>query len=204
MAGAALGLYVLWFGLAFGLRTVVQVRRSGDTGWRGGSFAGRPGSAEWWAGVLFAVAVVLGVAAPVAGLLGLEPLVDLRPAGRAVAVAVTVAGIALTLVAQMAMGNSWRVGVDATERTDLVTGGPFGLVRNPIFSAMLVTAVGLTAMVPNVVAVAGLIALVAALELQVRGCEEPYLLASHGRAYADYARRVGRFIPAVGRLSPRR
>jgi protein-S-isoprenylcysteine O-methyltransferase Ste14 len=204
MAGAALALYGVWFALAFGLRTLIQVRRSGDSGWRGGSFGGRPGSAEWWAGVLFAVAIAVGVAAPVAGLLGLDPLVELGDVGQAVAVGVAAAGIALTLLAQMAMGDSWRIGVDAGERTDLVTRGPFGLVRNPIFSAMLVTAVGLTAMVPNVIAAVGLAALVAALELQVRGCEEPYLLASHGHAYADYAGRVGRFVPAVGRLSPRR
>lgn len=204
MAAAALGLYAVWFGLAFGWRTVMQVRRSGDTGWRGGSFGGRPGSAEWWAGVLFVVAIVVGVAAPVAGLVGLDPLVEPGGAGQALAVGVAVAGIVATLVAQLAMGDSWRIGVDAEERTEMVTRGPFALVRNPIFSAMLVTAVGLTLMVPNAIAVAGLVALGGALELQVRGCEEPYLLATHGRAYADYAGRVGRFFPSVGRLSPRR
>jgi protein-S-isoprenylcysteine O-methyltransferase Ste14 len=203
MAVVALVLYVLWFGLAFGWRTAVQVRRSGDTRWRGGSFGGRPGSAEWWAGVLFAMAIVVGVAAPVVALLGLDPLVDLGAIGRAAALGVAVAGIVATVLAQLAMGDSWRIGVDTDERTELVTTGPFAVVRNPIFAAMLVTAVGLTAMVPNTLAVAGLVALVSALELQVRGCEEPYLLAAHGRAYANYAGRVGRFLPAVGRLSAR-
>lgn len=44
-------------------------------------------------------------------------------------------GIAATLYAQIAMGNSWRIGVDPTERTTLVTNGPFALVRNPTFAA---------------------------------------------------------------------
>jgi protein-S-isoprenylcysteine O-methyltransferase Ste14 len=39
------------------------------------------------------------------------------------------------------MGASWRIGVDPSERTDLVTGGAFALVRNPIFSAMLLTGI---------------------------------------------------------------
>jgi protein-S-isoprenylcysteine O-methyltransferase Ste14 len=28
----------------------------------------------------------------------------------------------------------------------------------------------------------------------------PHLLSMHGRAYADYAARVGRFVPGVGRI----
>ena len=41
------------------------------------------------------------------------------------------------------MGESWRIGVDVQERTSLVTAGVFGLVRNPIFSAMCVASIGL-------------------------------------------------------------
>jgi protein-S-isoprenylcysteine O-methyltransferase Ste14 len=84
-------------------------------------------------------------------------------------------GLAGTLYAQLAMGESWRIGVDEGERTALVTGGPFAIVRNPIFSAMIPTSVGLTLIVPNVVALAGLTALALALEVQVRLVEEPYL-----------------------------
>jgi protein-S-isoprenylcysteine O-methyltransferase Ste14 len=32
--------------------------------------------------------------------------------------------------------------------------------------------------------------------------EEPYLRTTHGPAYADYASRVGRFIPGIGKASP--
>jgi protein-S-isoprenylcysteine O-methyltransferase Ste14 len=112
----------------------------------------------------------------------------------------SVGGIAATLGAQLAMGDSWRVGVDPGERTELVTSGPFALVRNPIYGAMLPTTLGLVMLVPNWVAFAGLAALVLALEVQVRVVEEPYLLRAHGDAYARYAARVGRFVPGVGRL----
>ena len=99
------------------------------------------------------------------------------------------------------MGTSWRIGVDHEERTDLVTTGPFALVRNPIFSAMIPTALGLVLLVPSWVAILGFVGLIAALELQVRVVEEPYLLKAHGDRYADYARRVGRFVPGLGRLT---
>ena len=116
-------------------------------------------------------------------------------------VTVTVTGIVLTVVAQRSMGESWRIGVDATERTDLVTGGAFRWARNPIFTAMLTTATGLAMMIPNLVALAGLASLGAALEAQVRLVEEPYLLRTHGDRYRSYARTVGRFTPGIGRLN---
>lgn len=198
MAVAALVLYLAWFVLAFGVRTLIHLRRTGNSGFKG--LGGRPGSLEWSAGVLFVVALLFGVAAPVAALAGLDPI-GLLDAGWIgwVGAALATIGVAATLGAQLSMGSSWRIGVDENERTDLVTGGAFELVRNPIFSAMLVTAVGLTMMVPNIIAIIGLAALVVALELQVRGVEEPYLVAVHGDDYLAYKRRVGRFMPRVGR-----
>jgi protein-S-isoprenylcysteine O-methyltransferase Ste14 len=97
------------------------------------------------------------------------------------------------------MGASWRVGVDAAERTELVTGGLFARVRNPVFTAMTFTAAGLALMVPTVIPALALMVLVVAIELQVRVVEEPYLSVVHGRAYDAYAARAGRFVPGIGR-----
>ena len=146
---------------------------------------------------------MLGALAPLLALAGvLEPVAALESDPvQAAGLVLAVAGIAATLYAQIAMGTSWRIGVDPAERTELVTSGPFSLVRNPIFAAMLPTALGLTLIVPSWVAIAGLAGLGVALELQVRIVEEPYLLRTHGEAYRAYAARVGRFVPGVGRLS---
>ena len=200
MPTLALVLYVVYLLLAFGLRTVVQLRRTGSTGFKG--IGGRPGSVEWLAGVGFTLAIVLGASAPILDLLDVvDPIDALNGHGaHAVGTVLAVAGIAGTLFAQMAMGESWRIGVDPEERTELVTSGPFALVRNPIFSAMLPTALGLVLVVPSWVAIAGLVGLLVALEVQVRVVEEPYLRRTHGDRYADYARRTGRFVPGVGRL----
>ena len=199
MAALALCLYGLWAALAFGLRAMVQLRRTGDSGFRG--FHGTPGSAEWWAGILFAVAVAAGVLAPVADLTGLlEPVGWLHRNGVQIAGAVLAGlGVLGTLAAQLAMGDSWRVGVDPGERTALVTDGPFRWVRNPIFTAMLATGFGLALMVPNVLALVGAAGLLVGLELQVRLVEEPYLVRVHGDTYRAYAARVGRFLPGIGR-----
>lgn len=203
MAWVALGCFALYLGLAFGLRTLVQLRRTGSSGFRGVS--GRPGSAEWLGGILFVVALVAGVAAPVLDLAGVLDPVGVLDADvtRAAGIAIFALGLAATLAAQFAMGDAWRIGVDPDERTELVTSGPFALVRNPIFSGMLPASLGLALMVPNAAALLGLLALLVALEIQVRLVEEPYLLTAHGRRYADYAAGVGRFVPGVGRLRRR-
>lgn len=200
MPELALALYALYLGVGFGLRTAIQLKRTGSSGFHG--ISGRPGSAEWLAGVGFAVALVMGAAAPVLALAGVaDPIagVDQR-ALHVLGGLLAVLGIVATFSAQVVMGDSWRIGVDPGERTRLVTTGPFAVVRNPIFSAMLPTALGLALLVPNWVALAGLVGLAIALELQVRVVEEPYLLRTHGEAYADYAAGVGRFVPGVGRL----
>ena len=198
MDAVALASYALYLALAFGFRSIVQLRRSGDAGFRG--IGGTVGSAEWVAGVLFAAALILGVAAPAMALLDLvEPLALDRFPLHIVGVVLFLVGLAATLGAQLAMGRSWRIGVDASERTELVTHGPFAWVRNPIFSAMLPTSLGLVLMVPSWLAVTGIVALLFALELQVRVVEEPYLRRVHGEAYAQYEARVGRFVPHLGR-----
>ena len=171
---------------------------TGSSGFKG--LSGRIGSVEWVAGVLFVVALVGGAA-------GAALHVDAAVLRSLAAGGLKTAGIVLfalgalaTVAAQAAMGASWRIGVDETETTQLVTDGPFALARNPIFTTMVVTALGLFLIVPNVVTFVAFLALLLALELQVRVVEEPYLLKKHGDSYRDYARKVGRFVPWLGRL----
>ena len=203
MALAALGHFGLYLALAFGARMVLHLRRTGSAGFKG--ISGRPGSAEWTGGVLFAVALGLGLAAPVLDLLEImEPVTFLgRLPFRVLGLAMFALGLAGTLIAQVAMGDSWRIGVDESEKTELVTAGPFAVVRNPIFAAMIPTSLGLALLVPNVVALAAFLVLLAALELQVRLVEEPYLMRTHGEHYLVYASRVGRFVPGVGKVKTR-
>ena len=204
MPAEALAFYGIYFAVAFVARSLVQYHRTGSTGFRGVS--GAAGSAEWWGGVLFVLAFALGVLGAVLQLLDVVEPIDAIDTEfvQAAGAGMFLGGFLTTIVAQLAMGDSWRIGVDESERTELVTGGPFAAVRNPIFSGMIPVTLGFTLLVPNPLAVAGFVALVVALEIQTRLVEEPYLLATHGDTYAGYAARVGRFFPYVGRLRPRR
>ncbi len=102
--------------------------------------------------------------------------------------------------AQLGMGESWRIGVSDDQRTDLVTGGWFSLCRNPIYTSMIAGWSGFALMVPTWLGFAAVVVIALGLELQVRAVEEPYLTRTHGDEYSQYASRVGRFAPGVGRL----
>jgi protein-S-isoprenylcysteine O-methyltransferase Ste14 len=197
VAAAAAVLAGIWFLVAFALRIAVQVVRHRDTGVR--LDAGPPLSVGWWARWLFTGSVVAVAVAPVLVAAGVvDPLAALDgPVVAGGGLVVALAGVVLTFWAQLAMGASWRIGVDPAEQTALVTGGPFAVVRNPIFSTMALTALGLTLMAPTVGGLVALAVLVLALELQVRAVEEPHLVALHGPAFAAYAARTGRFVPRL-------
>ncbi|HZC11839.1 MAG TPA: isoprenylcysteine carboxylmethyltransferase family protein [Mycobacterium sp.] len=197
-AEVALALLTVFGLLGFAWRAWLQRRRTGSTGFRG--ISGAIGSVEWIAGAGFVVALAVAVVGPLLQLSGaIGPPPGLQLEGIQIAgIALALLGIVLTVWAQLDMGDSWRVGVDASETTALVHTGMFGRVRNPIYTAMLTFDFGMALLTPNFVTIAGLILAVIALELQVRRVEEPYLRDKHGAAYRGYTASVGRFVPGVG------
>ena len=196
MPELALFLLVVYGLVGFVARMLLQLRRTGSTGFKG--LSGAPGSAEWLGGVLLVVGIALAVVGVVADLARIG-LLD-GEIGQAAGAGLAMGGIVTTAYSQLAMGDHWRIGVDESERTALVTSGPFALVRNPIYTGMIPFFAGVALMVPNAVTLAGALLVLVALELRTRLVEEPYLLRVHGEEYARYAARVGRFLPAVGRL----
>ena len=201
MPVVALVLFAVFGLLGFGWRSWLQHRRTGSTGFRG--ISGRIGSVEWFAGVGFVLSMAVAVFAPALQLAGvLYPVGFLHaPWIQITGIALALVGIAATVYAQVDMGDSWRIGVDPSETTTLVRQGVFGIVRNPIFTAMLIFGLGIALVTPNVLAIVGLVLLVVTIEVQVRVVEEPYLSTTHGDAYRDYLAGVGRFVPGVGRIS---
>jgi protein-S-isoprenylcysteine O-methyltransferase Ste14 len=109
------------------------------------------------------------------------------------------AGLLFTLVAQAQMGASWRIGIDERP-TGLVSHGLFRVVRNPVFTGMLLTLSGLVLVSPSPWTLMAWLHALLLISLQAR-LEERHLLDLHGEAYRRYASRVGRFVPGLGRLA---
>jgi protein-S-isoprenylcysteine O-methyltransferase Ste14 len=200
VAELALGLWALFGVVAVVGRVLLHLRRTGSTGLRGVS--GARGSPEWLGGMAFLAAIGLGVGGPLLDLAGwIDPREAIDgPAAHVTGLVLYTLGLAGLLWSQLTMGASWRIGVDESERTALVTAGPFRVVRNPIFTTMAFMWTGLALLVPNLLTLASVVLLVIALELQTRLVEEPYLTRIHGDEYLRWASRAGRFFPGLGRL----
>jgi protein-S-isoprenylcysteine O-methyltransferase Ste14 len=201
MAGVALVGWLVFFAIGAGWRSWHQHRLTGNHGFR--LLSAPAGSPEQLAGAAVAAGAAVSVAAPVLVLLGVAGTWRAleSPAVAALALALYVAGTAVTVRAQLDMGASWRIGVDRRERTALATRGLYRHARNPIYSGMLLVWMAEALLVPNAVSVAGVALTLGAIHLLVRRVEEPHLLVVHGESYRAYARSVGRFVPRIGRLA---
>ena len=97
------------------------------------------------------------------------------------------------LIAQIQMGDSWRIGIDEKTNSPLVQHGLFGVSRNPIFLGMLVMLVGLLLAIPTAATLIVTLLGFALIHIQVR-LEEPFLLDKYGEAYRVYQKRVRRWL----------
>jgi protein-S-isoprenylcysteine O-methyltransferase Ste14 len=116
--------------------------------------------------------------------------------GAAVCVAATVA----TFSCWREMGKSWRIGIDPGESTALVFTGAFRFVRHPIYALSILLVLGTLATTPTLLMLVLAVLHAGLLQFEAHR-EEQYLLGKHGESYAQYQRRVGRFMPRALRRS---
>lgn len=109
-----------------------------------------------------------------------------------VGVALLLLSLVWTGLAQVQMGESWRIGIDQRNRTNLVQRGVFSLSRNPIFLGMILTLLGLFLVIPNAITLLTFVMGAVLIQVQVR-LEEEFLRKSHGEEYSVYCRRVRRW-----------
>jgi protein-S-isoprenylcysteine O-methyltransferase Ste14 len=113
-----------------------------------------------------------------------------------------VVGAAVMLLADgllawtMLVFGSWRLLARIGPTHTLVTSGPFGLVRHPLYLAWMLLALGSFLWIPTAWVLGGLVAVVAASERRARA-EERLLAATFGERYRAYLSRVWRWIPGL-------
>jgi protein-S-isoprenylcysteine O-methyltransferase Ste14 len=122
----------------------------------------------------------------------------LRDVLAAAGIALIFAGLIVFAAAELNLGASWRVGIEESAKPGLVTSGLYAYSRNPIYLGILTILTGYTALVPTWLSIAVLAGTYVGLRFQI-AAEEDYLTRSYGQAFLNYARRVGRFLPWLGR-----
>ena len=96
-------------------------------------------------------------------------------------------------IGQAQMSGSFRMGIDASEKTTLVRHGFFSWSRNPIYLGLLAGVAGFFLVAPNALSFGAFVAAWIGIKIQVR-LEEEYLLSHHGDAYREYQATVRRWI----------
>jgi len=99
----------------------------------------------------------------------------------------------LVWIAQSQMANSWRIGIDEKNKTELVTNGLFSLSRNPIFLGVMIANIGLFLIIPNAFTLLIVALSTVSINTQIR-LEETFLKKAHRKAYSDYCRKVRRWV----------
>lgn len=112
-----------------------------------------------------------------------------------VGLALLLLGQGFAIWARVNIGQDWGSPMSTKEDPDLVTSGPYALVRHPIYSGIVLALVGTaTALNWTWLYAAGLVAIYFTYSASV---EERYLTRCFPESYPSYKRMTKRFIPLV-------
>jgi protein-S-isoprenylcysteine O-methyltransferase Ste14 len=114
---------------------------------------------------------------------------------RIIADVLAVAGLIIAMSARIMLGGNWSARVTLKEDHELIQGGPYRVVRHPIYSGLLLMILG-TAVIGG--QVGGFIALaICFVGFWMKLRQEEALLSQHLPGYSDYMRRTKALVPFV-------
>lgn len=99
----------------------------------------------------------------------------------------------LVWIAQSHMRDSWRIGIDEENETELITSGFFSISRNPIFLGIMIANVGLFLVLPNAFTLLIISLSTTSINTQIR-LEEAFLIEAFGEQYEQYRKNVKRWL----------
>jgi protein-S-isoprenylcysteine O-methyltransferase Ste14 len=110
---------------------------------------------------------------------------------------IAIGSIWFCLAAVRTLGKQWALVARVVDGHELITQGPYGIVRNPIYLGMfgLLLATGLAVSRWQAL-LAGIALFLIGNELRIRS-EEKLLVEAFGKKFDDYARRVPAFFPRI-------
>jgi len=116
---------------------------------------------------------------------------------RIVGLALTFTGTLVFIIAMLTMRDSWRAGIPAKDKTEIVTSGIYSISRNPAFFGFDLTYIGFYLAFDNLLLLVATLFVITIIHLQILE-EEKFLTYRFGEKYLEYKKRVGRYL----KLSP--
>lgn len=111
-----------------------------------------------------------------------------------ICVALIAVGLAFCWWARLHLGRLWSASVTAKAEHRVIDTGPYGLVRHPIYTGLLLAILATMAAKGTAWGIAGAVFLTIGIVMKAR-LEERFLRGELGNAYDDYARRVPMLVP---------
>jgi protein-S-isoprenylcysteine O-methyltransferase Ste14 len=111
--------------------------------------------------------------------------------------ALCLAGLAFAVWARRVLADNWSIDVEIKEGLAIITAGPYGIVRHPIYAGFGLALVGTWMTIGSLGGLCGL-ALVGAGIWRKTALEEDYMRRQFPAEYPAYAARVGRLLPRSG------
>ncbi len=108
--------------------------------------------------------------------------------------AVTVAGLLFAVWARVYLGRNWSRSVTIKQDHELITTGPYALVRHPIYTGLLTGLLGTAIALSQVRGIIVLILFFVAFWFKLR-MEEQWMRSQFGESYANYARQTAGLVP---------
>jgi protein-S-isoprenylcysteine O-methyltransferase Ste14 len=102
---------------------------------------------------------------------------------------VTIIGLLITLWARWVLGTNWSAHVVFKERHELIEGGPYRVVRHPIYSGVLLMLFGTMLVWGRIGGMVAFVVIIAGLSVKAF-FEERLLMRHFPEAYAQYRWRV--------------
>jgi len=116
------------------------------------------------------------------------------PALKAAGLVVAGSSISLAIWARRHLGSNWSGTPSLKRGHELITGGPYAVVRHPIYTGLLFGTVGSTLVLGTVGSLG--VVFPTALLVSVRiGQEEGLMMSQFGEAYSEYRRKAKGLIP---------
>jgi protein-S-isoprenylcysteine O-methyltransferase Ste14 len=109
---------------------------------------------------------------------------------------IVLAGAAFTVWARVVLGRNWSAEVTFKRDHELIESGPYALVRHPIYTGLIVMALGTAINYGRVIGFVLLIAICGAVWWKA-GEEERMMSRHFPDAYAEYKLRVRAIVPFV-------